>query len=383
MEKTIVFCADGTWNGPDKDENEDRQPDPTNVFKLFCGLRGSLSVGSIMEADEQEKELQENGNVVQVAKYIHGVGDSRHPIVKLMGGAFGSGMIARIVRGYTFISRTYNPGDSIVIVGFSRGAYTARALAGLIASEGLLSADLVSEEDKEKAYRAGAKAWYRYREHANTGFFQKFVEVLADLPAFVTRDDLKDSDLVPVDSITAVGVWDTVGALGLPHYIREPGVDAFKYTSTKLNPKIKYGFHAISLDEQRDDFIPCLWDQRQDVVQVAFPGAHADVGGGYPMTENQSGLSDIALGWMVDQLKNPNVGVQFEANIFPGFAPDALGTAHEPWLKSPFNDPERCHKRVLSKNVVQGDPSIEKRKGQLVKADPSLQSSIYNPSNWV
>jgi uncharacterized protein (DUF2235 family) len=382
MKKTIVFCADGTWNGPDKDENEDRQPDPTNVFKLFCSLRGALSVGSIMEADEQEKELQENGNVVQVAKYIHGVGDSKSPIIKLMGGAFGAGMIARIVRGYTFVSRNCNPGDSIVIVGFSRGAYTARALSGLIASEGLLSKNLANVGDKEKAYRAGAKAWYRYREHANTGFLQKFVEVLADLPAFVTRDDLKDSDLVPVDSITAVGVWDTVGALGLPHYIREPGVDAFKYTNTKLNPKIKYGFHAISLDEQRDDFTPCLWEPRQDLLQMVFPGAHADVGGGYPMIENQSGLSDIALGWMVDQLKGPNVGVQFETNIFPGFAPDALGTAHEPWLKFPFNDPGRCHKRALSKNVVQGDQSIEKRKGQLVKDDPSLQPSAYNPSNW-
>lgn len=383
MGKMIVFCADGTWNGPDKDENEDRQPDPTNVFKLFFGLAGSWSAGSLMQGDEQEKELRVGDDVIQVAKYIHGVGDSKNPIIRLMGGAFGSGMIARIVRGYTFISRNYDPGDNIVIVGFSRGAYTARALAGLIASEGLLGKHLT--EKRESAYRSGAQAWYRYREHARTGFFQKFIEILADLPGFVTHDNLEDKDFVPVDSITAVGVWDTVGALGVPNYFREPGADAFRYTDTKLHPKVKYGFHAISLDEQRDDFTPCLWDVRQNVLQVVFPGAHADVGGGYPttQTENESGLSDIALNWMVDQLKSTDVNVRFRESIFPGFAPDVLGAAHQPWLKFPFNSPARCSTRVFPKGVIQGDPCINLRMGQLVLDDPSHQTkTVYRPKNW-
>ena len=133
MSKLIIYCADGTWNGPGQDENDDREPDPTNVYKLFVGLAGQPATET-RDADEQEKELRQNGRSVQVAKYVHGVGDSRNPIKKLMGGAFGAGTISRIVRGYTFISRNYESGDHIVVAGFSRGAYTARALAGLIGS---------------------------------------------------------------------------------------------------------------------------------------------------------------------------------------------------------------------------------------------------------
>ena len=107
--------------------------------------------------------IVQDGKTLQASKYIHGVGDSQSAIRRIIGGAFGAGIIARIVRGYTFISRNYEPGAKIFIVGFSRGAYTARALAGLIASQGLLKKDLT--KDKEKAYRYGAQAWYRYRDN--------------------------------------------------------------------------------------------------------------------------------------------------------------------------------------------------------------------------
>ena len=124
MPKTIVFCADGTWNSPGNDHDCDELPDPTNVYKLFLALTGELASESLRNADEQEKSHAVSGEVRQVAKYIHGVGDSRNPIIKLMGGTFGAGVVSRIVRGYTFISRNFEPGDDIVIVGFSRGAYT-------------------------------------------------------------------------------------------------------------------------------------------------------------------------------------------------------------------------------------------------------------------
>ena len=97
MAKNIIFCADGTWNGPGKDEDGDSVPDATNVYKLFLGLSDVPRADSLRVADEQEKEFKEGGQETQVAKCIHGVGDSRNPIIKLMGGAFG----ARIVRGYT------------------------------------------------------------------------------------------------------------------------------------------------------------------------------------------------------------------------------------------------------------------------------------------
>src|SRR5258706_4784869 len=307
MAKTIVFCADGTWNGPNRDDDGDSVPDVTNVFKLFVGLSGMPSAESILAADEQEKALVAGGETIQVAKYIHGVGDSRNPIIRLMGGAFGSGIIARVVRGYTFISRNYEDGDAIVIVGFSRAAYTARALGGLIVSQGVLKPSLTT--DKTEAYRSGAQVWYRYRKLASAvrpGFFERLVEATADLPAFLSRQELGDADFVAVAKLKAVAVWDTVGALGLPLYIKDARADAFKFTDTHLSDKVENGFHAIALDEQRKDFTPTLWDAAGNGNQVAFPRGHADLRGGCTSNNCESGLSDIALGWMGTQL--PRVG---------------------------------------------------------------------------
>src|SRR5262245_59123704 len=148
MAKNIIFCADGTWNNPSQDYDGDEVPDPTNVYKLFVCLGGAESTATLLTANEQYKELVSNGITVQISKYIHGVGDSRNLIGRIIGGAFGAGVISRIVRGYTFISRNYERGAKIFIVGFSRGAYTARALAWLIGSEGDLAPAL--SEDKER-----------------------------------------------------------------------------------------------------------------------------------------------------------------------------------------------------------------------------------------
>src|SRR5215813_1314280 len=174
MAKNIIFCADGTWNNPSQDYDGDEVPDPTNVYKLFVRLGGAESPATLLTANEQEKELVSNGITVQISKYIHGVGDSRNPIGRIIGGAFGAGVISRIVRGYTFISRNYEPGAKIFIVGFSRGAYTARALAGLIASEGVLAPALTG--DKELAYRAGAEAWYQYRQKTAPKSSQRYLK---------------------------------------------------------------------------------------------------------------------------------------------------------------------------------------------------------------
>lgn len=382
MAKTLIFCADGTWNGPDQDDDNDRSPDFTNVYKLFLGLEGELSPETIRDADEQEKILTEGGKPVQVAKYIHGVGDSRNPIRKIMGGAFGAGTITRIVRGYTFISRNYEAGDAIVLTGFSRGAYTARALAGLIASEGLLAKKLT--KDKELAYRWGAKAWYRYRSRAKgaskPSFLKRLAEAMADLPAFVSADDLKDQHLVPVQTIKAVAVWDTVGSLGLPNYEDDERVDAFRFADNRLSNKVEWGFHAISLDEQRVDFVPTMWENRKNVVQVLFPGAHADVGGGYTTKDNESGLSNGALLWMVDQLKG--IGVQISNSITASNKADAGGVAHQPWRHKPFDLPGRAHPRDFTGTTVQEHPSIAQRMAlQAVVAEPGDSPSKYMPTN--
>lgn len=381
MSKFIIFCADGTWNGPDRDEDDDRQTASTNVYKLFFGLAGMMDGDSIREADEQEKELQEDSQILQVAKYIHGVGDSRNPIIRLMGGAFGAGIISRIVRGYTFISRHYEPGDNIIVVGFSRGAYTARALAGLIASQGLLAKPLT--EDKTKAYHWGAKAWYRYRKQSNSnniGILQKLAETVADLPAFLSSNEIQDRDLVAVEKIKVVAVWDTVGAMGLPRYMNDSRTDAFRFTDTRLSPKVERGFHAIALDEKRVDFTPTLWDTASNIIQMVFPGAHADVGGGYTTQNNESGLSDITLDWMVEQLQT--VGVRFTHPIYTPFAPNPKGAAHKPWQHPPFNVPGKAKSRNLKGGGILEHPSVQARMvaGPVV-TEPGEPPAPYAPPN--
>ena len=380
MSKTIVFCADGTWTNPNEDENQDHTADPTNVYKLFTGLAGELTPDSILLADEQEKVLTESGTALQIAKYLHGVGDSRNPIIKLMGGAFGAGIISRIVRGYTFISRNFQPGDGIVITGFSRGAYTARALAGLIASQGVLGTAITS--DKETAYRCGAQAWYRFRQTMKNPFsLAHLAEIVADLPAFLSQDSLTDADFIPVDQITAVGVWDTVGAMGFPDYAsggkRE---DAFKFADTKLSPKVQHGFHAVALDERRNDFVPTLWDPADRISQVLFPGAHGDVGGGYPVENAESGLSDGALKWMQDQLAP--LGVSFKTGWSEGILPDAGGTAHQPWSHLPWTLPGVSLGARQFPAGLPRDPSIAARMAAgSVVAEPGAAPAAYKPTN--
>jgi glutathione S-transferase len=379
MAKNIVFCADGTWNHPNQDENEDHLPDPTNVYKLFSCLNGAPSIDTIRNADEQEKELVEDGQTSQITKYIHGVGDSRNAIHRIIGGAFGTGVIARIVRGYTFISRNYEPGAKIFIIGFSRGAYTARALAGVIASQGLLRKDLT--KDKELSYRYGAQAWYRYRDARKTkkSFLARLAEILADLPAFISHGSLKDDDLTPVNSIAAVGVWDTVGALGFPKYDDEDKrIDAFRFANTKLSVKVKKGFHAVSIDEQRASFTPTFWDRSPRITQTLFPGAHADVGGGYPGVNEESGLSDAALRWMMEKLYG--AGVLFADPVPIDIKPNAAGKAHMPWINPPWTKMSIVNRKFPKGLEIH--PSVEKRKKSgKVFPDPSKPSAKYNPVN--
>ncbi|AQH03711.1 hypothetical protein A9R05_32410 (plasmid) [Burkholderia sp. KK1] len=339
MAKNIIFCADGTWNGPNTDQDNDGIPDPTNVFKAFLLLRGVPDPASTLLASEQE--IAEPGPDGQVAKYLHGVGDSRNVIKKLLGGAFGDGIVARIVRGYTFVSRHYEPGDHIVLMGFSRGAYTARALGGMIANVGLLDKSRFDLNDKALAYRMGILAWRKHRESRPAprdtgGGLKGLLDRIVNFDPTLRLTELQPEDTVAVDEIRAIGVWDTVGALGIPAYLddEDSTVDLYRFADTALNPKVKFGIHAISLDEQRGDFTPTLWDARAGITQVLFAGAHADVGGGYP--NNESGLSDIACEWMLNRLADPSIGVRLNAQPW-SLKPDFLGEAHSPWTGLPFS----------------------------------------------
>jgi uncharacterized protein (DUF2235 family) len=341
LPKNIIFCADGTWNGPGEDEDHDRGGNPTNVFKLFLNLAGDLSPGTLRSADEQERSLSAPGGgaVQQVAKYLHGVGDSGNFLVKVLGGVGGAGLVTRIVRGYTFVSRNYEAGDRIFIIGFSRGAYTARALGGLIAARGLLDGtrtDLVT--NREQAYRLGSAEWFAYRRDAlqsRKNWLAKLEEVAFDLPGFLQATP--KAPRIPDVEIEAIVVWDTVGSLGIPEYNlkTDAQLDAFQFADLKLSPKVHNGRHAVAVDERRSSFTPTLWEPDGRIVQTLFPGAHSDVGGGYPVDGNQSGLSDGALQWVTRELMKLRVAFAATPAVTP--RPDACGVAHAPWAEPPWS----------------------------------------------
>jgi hypothetical protein len=342
MPKMIVFCADGTWNGSDEkadgnapDATSGIQPGLTNVCKAFAWLAGVIQPNDSWGGVEMEKVLVDANNTpVQVAKYLHGVGDSTKLPDRIAGGAFGVGVVARIARGYTYISRNYVPGDSIVIIGFSRGAYTARALAGLIAGQGLLRPDLASADDNNR-YDTAAAAWFRWRDSQDS-ILQRIaddaIEFVEFHGAFPNPKKLDNMSFVPV-KIAAVAVWDTVGALGIPLYHTGSVVDLFRFCNTKLSAKIGVGIHAVSIDEERIPFVPTLWDADDSrITQTLFSGGHCDIGGGY----DDHGLSDGPLLWVVNRLKEPDIGVKFKDQPPCPVKPDPLAARHRAWMEDPF-----------------------------------------------
>jgi uncharacterized protein (DUF2235 family) len=381
MAKNIVFCADGTRNGPTEADDDDKNARATNVFKLFLNLAGQDEPDTYKLANEQERTLQgPDRSVLQASKYLHGVGDSDNFLVKALGGTLGAGLITRIVRGYTFVSRNYAQVDKIFIVGFSRGAYTARALAGVIAAKGLLDATRTDLSDKVTAYRLGAAVWYAYRQAAlrsNTDWFARLQETVLDLPVFLSvppRDDL-----LIAAPIEAVAVWDTVGALGIPEFtVQLERVDGFQFADRKLSPVVRHGLHAVAIDEQRSDFTPTLWDDDPRIIQALFPGCHSDVGGGYPGTANESGLSDWSLRWMMQKLAPLGVILTDPLAWVP--KPDARGTAHQPWTAPPWTLLPHEPRRFPSGLCV-GQSLVDRLAAGPVACGPGLPAAAYAPGN--
>jgi len=285
MSKQIAYCADGTW---------DTSTSHTNVYKLYKAL--------IIGAN-------------QMPFYDDGVGASGNPIVKIAGGAFGIGLWDKIKEGYVKISQVYEAGDPLFIFGFSRGAYTARSLAGMIMACGLPTQDF-TDNMVDTAFNA-------YRDKANRASLLK---------------GLAGCNLVTAQ-ITMVGVWDTVGSLGIPSGFG--GVDpiAYGFLDTGLHPSIKNAYHALAIDERRAQFPPTLWDgpaaPGQTLEQVWFTGAHSDVGGGEPDDlPGTTALSDITLGWMMS--KASALGLQFDPAVLNQYTmplvPElALDKFHESW----------------------------------------------------
>lgn len=390
MPKNIVFCADGTWNNAGADAKNE---DATNVLKLYKLLAGDIVGGSEFfrgdtpEIVEGEKVLKAaDGQTLQVAKYINGVGNSSNIIKKLFSGAFGAGVVQRIVRGYTFISRNYQPGDHVFIIGFSRGAYTARALAGMIATQGLLKTSFKS--GSPESYQAATDAWFYYRNTVKVKDETLFADLITavlnksfwTLVKSVFNPHLSSSDFIAVDRIASVAVWDTVGAMGIPKFNvqNKALVDAFRFADEVLSKKVRLGLHAIALDEKRELFKPTLWNAGGNVLQRVFIGGHADVGGGYA----ENGLSDITLDWTITQLsKNPLL--QVCPVLFAADYPAKLHANYKAPAHQELKQLANYIRQFTLGSQIAAHASIEDRKKltSVVHADGEPPSK-YNPPNW-
>jgi uncharacterized protein (DUF2235 family) len=308
MTKNIVLCCDGTAN-----EFTDHN---TNVVKLY----------STLEYDP----------VRQITYYHPGLGTMEpagalatfsRKVTKLLGMALGYGLARDIRDAYIFLMQNFEKGDKVFLFGFSRGAYTVRAVASLLHMYGLI--------------RPGNEALVPYAIRMLTGINRADSDISEQRQAraayFELAKDFK-STLSSMDCTPwFVGVWDTVSSVG---WVENP----LKLPYVANNPDINIGRHAISIDERRAFFRNHLWRRPidlsapwgpKDVQQVWFPGVHCDVGGGY--AESESGLSKLALEWMlaeampagllVDTLKQKEIlGKTPDTKHVP---PDPNATLHE------------------------------------------------------
>ena len=314
MAKNIVLLSDGTGNSSAKLFK-------TNVWRLYQAL----------DHDNPTK---------QVAYYDDGVGTSSFKLFAILGGVFGFGLKRNVIDIYSFCCRNYQAGDKIYGFGFSRGAFTMRVVAGMIAREGLVRYN--GNEDALARYSADAYRNYRRRFKVTGGL---------DSPLRAMRDAIiggwrwlrgfpKETGRQEIETIHFLGVWDTVDAYGGPIEEITRAIDYWFWPLTMpdrfLNSKVQRACHALALEDERDAFRPVLWDERyvrhspplgqkvssklryshtgwtepqppggqplapidkQRISQVWFVGVHSDIGGGYP----QDGLSYQTLDWMIDR----------------------------------------------------------------------------------
>lgn len=263
--RNLVVCCDGTWNAPDQISDGGGA---TNVQKFFDALSETHS---------------------QYSHYESGVGT--RAFEQLSGGIYGYGLEKRIQGGYRFLRKRFadkewaSEENRIFIVGFSRGAYTARRLAGLIHHSGIPAR--ASDADV---------GWEVYKERDTE-----------------TAEQLKNEGRFFDVPIEMVGVWDTVKATNDP-----------SYNDSRLSPNVRYGYHAMAIDERRKPFPVLRWRKDSRVLQLWFAGVHSDVGGGYAASR----LSDVPLRWMIE--RGVELGLRFKASwVRNNVRPLATGRIHE------------------------------------------------------
>ncbi len=289
--KRLVFCFDGTWNRLDAKT-------PTNVV---------LTAESIVPTARD--------GTAQIIWYDQGVGTGRAD--RWTGGLLGAGVEPIMADAYRALIFNYTPGDDIYVFGFSRGAYTARSFVGLLRNCGI-----VRRVDAGRA--AEAVALYRTRGHDSSPDSLRMnrfrCEVSPDICVSQQEDQWRAEQddgyalgSKPILNICYLGVWDTVGALGVPSNFpwSRWWNRKYEFHDTVLTPRVRSARHAVAIDERRQSFAPSLWDNLDTMNELRgttsgaadapyqqkwFPGTHGSVGGG----GDRRGLSDQALDWIWD-----------------------------------------------------------------------------------
>jgi hypothetical protein len=293
--KRLILSNDGTWNSPDQEDNGVLAP--TNVVKLHNAL---AKVG--------------DDGVAQLTYYHPGVGAKSNLLETAAGGAVGAGISKHICSAYHWLATQYETGDDIYIFGFSRGAFTARSLGGML-RRGLLDLRNVPPKDAWARVDAAYKAYQTYVTPADD-----HRQWAADWPFF------HDLDPTPVRFI---GVWDTVGALGVPDDLELlnlfDNADKWRFHNTELGDHVHTARHAMAIDEIRASFTVTRWTNastHRDAQERWFPGVHSNVGGGYANTD----LSDGALLWMMQEAHT--AGLSFRPGVQDTLKPNPLGVLH-------------------------------------------------------
>ena len=372
MAKRIVLCLDGTWN--EEGQTDHGVEVETNVLKLYKALVNSPA---------------------QVDRYFAGVGT--RPFEKVSGGAFGWGLFNQIKDAYRALIRVYDPGDEIFIFGFSRGAYSARSLAGMVLRCGVLRkdvdhdalaiqphlADLLSTtQDPNILPDATDKVFALYKH----GYDPHNRD---DIALFKQRN-CHDA------GIHFIGVWDTVGALGLPDKLVIPalrGIDSrlreewFGFLDTELSPRVHAACHALAIDERREPFLPSLWTDARGqaprinepgsgVKQVWFAGAHSNVGGGYADT----GLSDIALTWMARAAEQQ--GLTVDPGLHQRATPDATALRRDSLGEFLKLGGGQKHKRLALGSLIErfGSALQDIARSQIEVDRPIARGSVIHTS---
>lgn len=301
--KRLIITCDGTWLNMDNGIVHGKKQQPSNISRIGWAI----------------KETSRDG-IPQVVYYQAGVGTSGGPISRIIGGATGAGLKENVREAYTYIATNWREGDEIFLMGFSRGAFTARSVGGLIGDLGLLTRKglpYFSEifEDWEHKNDDNYQSDFEDSPFRDKGRFnERYVHELERIGMTRRRVPIK-----------AICVWDTVGALGIPQtpwlkvMRRDAAAREYQFDDTRVHPCVENAFQALALDEQRAAFSPAVWEKQADnpytnLKQVWFPGAHSNVGGGYDDQE----LANITLAWMMSRLEP-----------FLDFRPDFLVTQLE------------------------------------------------------